>query len=92
MPLVGGLVLRIGQDVIQIDYDTDVKEIGKDGVDEPLESCRGVRQTERHDEPFVRTIVHAEGGFLLVTGGDMHQMVGMPEVEFHIDFGMAGGI
>ena len=42
MLLVGSLVLGVDVDVIQVDDDTNIKEISKDHVDKLLECCRGV--------------------------------------------------
>lgn len=49
MPLMGGLILEIDEDVIQIDNNTDVKHICEDIVDKLLEGCGGVGQAHRHD-------------------------------------------
>ncbi|KIK81461.1 hypothetical protein PAXRUDRAFT_156072, partial [Paxillus rubicundulus Ve08.2h10] len=46
--LVRGHVLGIDEDVVQIDYDADIKHISKDCIDETLESRRSIGQTEQH--------------------------------------------
>jgi hypothetical protein len=45
-------VVRVDEDVIEIDDNTNIKHIGKDVVHEPLECCWGVGKSKRHDLPF----------------------------------------
>ena len=42
MLLVGSIVLRVDEDVIQINNDANIKEMSKDGINKPLECCRGI--------------------------------------------------
>jgi hypothetical protein len=42
----------IDEDVIDVDEDADVEDVGKDVVHESLKGCRSIRQTERHNDPF----------------------------------------
>ena len=42
MLLVGSLVLRVGEDVVQVNDNTNIKEISIDGINKPLESHRSV--------------------------------------------------
>jgi hypothetical protein len=60
----------IEADVINVDKDTNVEEVGKDVVHETLKGCGSIRQTERHNNPFKRTVACAESGFPLVAFTD----------------------
>ena len=92
MLLVGSLVLRVNEDVIQVDNDANIKEISKDCIDKLLECCRGVGYTEWHNEPFIGAIVCVERHFPLITLSDADQMVCVPEVQLGIYLSTAWSI
>jgi len=46
--------LEIDKDVIEIDDDSEVKEVCKNVVHEVLESCRGIGKALRHNTPLIR--------------------------------------
>ena len=58
--LMGLEVLGVYQDVIQIDDNTDIKEICKDTIDKSLKGCRSICQAEGHDIPLEGTIPRVE--------------------------------
>jgi hypothetical protein len=60
MILMGYEVLGIYKDFIQIDNNTYVKHIGKDAIDKPLKSSQCIGEALRHNQPFIRAIVHME--------------------------------
>jgi hypothetical protein len=72
--LMGCKVLGIDEDVIQIHDYAYVKHIGKDAVDETLESRRSIGKSLRHNQPFI-------------TFRDPDKVISGPEVNFGIDFG-----
>ena len=79
--LMGLKVLGVYQDVIQIDDNTDIKEIHEDTIDESLKSRRGVSQAERHDIPFKGPISRAERGLPFITFCNADQMVRVVEID-----------
>jgi hypothetical protein len=60
----------IDEDVVDVDEDRDVKEVRKYVVHETLKGCGSIHQTERHDNPFKRTVECAENGLPLVAFAD----------------------
>ena len=82
MILVVTKIIRVDQDVVQINENTYVEEIGEDVIHKTLKSGGGVGKSERHNTPLKRTIASAEHGFPLVTFMDPDKMIGMPEVDF----------
>ncbi|KIK77801.1 hypothetical protein PAXRUDRAFT_163097, partial [Paxillus rubicundulus Ve08.2h10] len=70
-------------DVLLIDYDTDIKHISEDGINETLESCRS---------PLIGAIAGAEGSLPFISGCDVDKMVGVPEIDLGIDFTTARGV
>ncbi|KIO08902.1 hypothetical protein M404DRAFT_133022, partial [Pisolithus tinctorius Marx 270] len=64
----------------------------KDAINEPLEGCRCVSQTEGHYLPLIRTITSVESHFPFISICDVDQMIGMVEVNLCVDFSMAWGI
>ena len=49
MLFVRGHVLGEDNDVVQINYNANIEEIYKDGVDKLLKSCRGIHKSKQHD-------------------------------------------
>jgi len=46
---VGLHILGVDEDVVEVDNDTDIEHVSKDGVNKALEGCRGVSEAEGHD-------------------------------------------
>ena len=90
MPLVGFHVFRVDEDVVEVHNDTDIQHVSKDGVDESLECCGSVSETEGHYQPFIRPIAGAESCFPLVSGCNPDKMVCVLEIYLGVDFGPAG--
>jgi hypothetical protein len=67
MLFVLGHIIRVDQDVIKVDNDTDVEEVAEDVVHEVLEGHRGIGKSKGHYQPFKRAIASAEGGLLFFT-------------------------
>src|ERR1700712_2438398 len=82
----------VDEDVIEIDDDANVEHVCEDGIDESLESRRSIGEAKRHNQPLVRTVTRAEGGFPFIAIGDANEVVRMSKVDFGIDFGTARGI
>jgi len=57
-----------------------------------LESGRSVGETFGDNQPFERAIACPKRGFSLVFLSYVDQMIGMLEVDFHVDAGFAGCI
>src|SRR5467141_3815864 len=68
MSLVFGNVVRIDEDVIQIDDDNDVNHVHEDVIHEPLESCWSISKPFRHYQPLERSIVSSECSLPFVSG------------------------
>jgi hypothetical protein len=60
----------IDEDVIDVDEDANVEEVGKDVLHKTLKGCGSIRQTERHNNPFKRTVACVESGFPLIAIAD----------------------
>ncbi|KIM56216.1 hypothetical protein SCLCIDRAFT_133116, partial [Scleroderma citrinum Foug A] len=85
-PNVFDMVLHI------VYYHTDIKHICEDRVDKSLEGSQGIGEAERHHLPFIGAVASAEGGFPLITLGDVNQMVRMPKIDFSIDLRLTQGV
>ena len=48
MLLVRLHVLGVDEDVVEVHDDADIQHVSKDGVDKPLECCRGVSEAKGH--------------------------------------------
>ncbi|KIK76261.1 hypothetical protein PAXRUDRAFT_170434 [Paxillus rubicundulus Ve08.2h10] len=86
MLFVRGHILGVDEDVIQIDYDTNIEHISKDGIDELLKSCQSIGQTKQHYKPLIGGIMGVEGSLPFISGCDSDEMVGMLEVNLCIYF------
>src|SRR5467141_3001883 len=60
MSLVFGNVVRIDEDVIQIDDDNDINHVREDVVHKPLESRWSISKPFRHYQPLERSIASSE--------------------------------
>jgi len=78
-------VVRVDQDVIQIDYDLKVYHIHKYVVHKPLKSCRGISKPFRHYQPLEGPVLGLESGLPFVPSSDPYQMVCVPKVDFGVD-------
>ena len=63
-------VVRVYEDVIEINDYRNVQKIGEYVVHESLKRRRCIRKSKRHDEPFERSIASSEGGFPFVAFGN----------------------
>ena len=70
-----GMILRVNENVVQIDDDRDIQHISEDVVHEPLEGCWRVRKTEGHNEPFKRAIASAKGSLPFVALSDTNEVI-----------------
>src|SRR6266850_5428867 len=78
-------VVRIDEDVIQIDDDYDVNHIREDVIHKSLKSCWCISKTFRHYQPLERTILSLECSLPFVSRCNPDKMIHMPEVNFGID-------
>src|SRR5438034_9137310 len=92
MEVVRFHVFGVDEDVVEVDDDGNIKEIGEDVVHEVLECCWRVCQSKRHYPPLERPISGSECSFPLVACGDADQVVGMVEIYFGIDACLSGCI
>ena len=89
---VGRGIMRIDENVVEVDYDADIEHVSEDGVDEPLESSRSVRESFGYDIPLVGSISGVECGFPLVAVCDSYEMVRMAKIELGVDASLTRGI
>ncbi|KIK20365.1 hypothetical protein PISMIDRAFT_105964, partial [Pisolithus microcarpus 441] len=49
-----------------------IGQVHKDGVDEMLESCRGIGKSKWHDKPLIGSITSLESCFPFISIGNVH--------------------
>lgn len=59
-------ITRIDQNIIEIDYHTNIEKVRKNVVHKVLEDNRSISKTKRHNKSFERFITDAECGLLFV--------------------------
>ena len=84
--------VRVDEYVIKVYQNTNITQVTKDVIHEALESGRCVGESERHYTPFEGAIASPESRLPFVTLSDLDQMVGVLEVNFQIDFGLAWAV
>ena len=84
--------VRVDEYVIKVYQNTNIKQVTKDVIHEALESSRCVGESERHYTPFEGAIASPESRLPFVALSDLDQMVGVLEVNFQIDFGLAWAV
>jgi len=60
-------IVGVDKNVVEIDNDTDIKQVTENVVHEALESGRSVRKTKWHNEPFKRAIASTKSSLPFVT-------------------------
>ena len=75
-------IIGVDQNVIQINKNTYIQEIGENIIHKMLKSSRGVGKSERHNTPLKGAISSAEHSFPFVTFMDLDKVIGMPEINF----------
>ena len=78
-------IVRVNQDVVEVNYHADIEHICEYRVYELLKCGWGIGEAERHHQPLVGAVLGSEGCFPLVTISDANQMVRMPKVNFGVD-------
>ena len=86
------LGVRVDEYVIKVHQYTNIEQVAEDIIHEALESSRCIGESERHYVPFEGAIVGPESRLPFVALSDLDQMVGMPEVDFRIDFGLVRAV
>jgi hypothetical protein len=87
-----GRIIGVDEDVVQIYYDVDVQQVGKNSVQEALEGSRSIGKTLRYDPEVVGAIASAKGGFIFIASSDPEKMVSVFEIKFSIDTCLSRGI
>ena len=71
---------------------TNIKQVTKNIIHEALESGGCIGESKRHYAPFKGAVVSPESRLPFVALSDSDQMVGVLEVDFQIDFGLAWAV
>ena len=69
-------VIGIDQDIIKVDDNIDVEQVGEDVLHEPLEGCRGIAESKGHDQHLEESEASPEGRLPFVALGNVYQVVG----------------
>lgn len=76
---------REDEDVVQVDDDKDVEDVGKDVVHEVLKGGWSIGETEGHDQGLEGSITSSECSFPNIVSGDPHEVVARPKIELGED-------
>ena len=75
-------VIRVKQDVVEVNEYAYIQQVGKNIVHEMLECGQGISESKGHNTLFKGTIAGTEGGFPLVTFLNLVKMVSVLEINF----------
>src|SRR5882672_1819456 len=78
-------VVRIDEDVIQVDDDYDINHIRGDVIHKSLKSCWCISKPFRHYQPLERTVSGLECSLPFIFRHNPDKMVCMSEVDFGVD-------
>ena len=78
-------VVRVDQDVVQIDNDIDIYHIRENVVHEPLNSCGSVSKAFWNYQPLERSVSSLESCFPFVSFGDAYKVIRVLEIDFGVD-------
>ena len=87
-----GHVVRVDEDVIEVDNDTDIEKVAEDVVHETLEGCGGIGKSEGHHQPFKQAIANVEGSLPFFTFCDANKVVSVMKVDFGVGAGFPWGV
>ena len=62
-------VIRVDEDVVEIDDNTNIKHVGEDVVHKPLECHGGIGKSKGHDLPLEQSIMGSECSLPLIAFG-----------------------
>ena len=79
------VVSTVDQDVINVDNDADIKEGLQDVLDQSLECCWSIGESEGHDFVLEMAIPGSKCGFLNVILVDLDLIVSPAKVNFGED-------
>ena len=85
MSFVLGNVVRVDEDVIQVDDDNDVNHIREYVIHKSLKSCWCISKPFRNYQPLKGTILGSEGSLPFISRHNLNKMVHMLEVDFGVD-------
>jgi len=74
-------IVGVDEDIVQVNEDTNIKEVAKNVIHELLKGGWRIGESERHYTPFKGAIVSLECSFPFVTFTDSDKMVGVSEVN-----------
>ena len=75
-------VVRVDQDVIEVNEYAYIQQVGENIVHEMLECGWSIGKSKGHNTPFKRTIMSREDGFPLITFVNLDKMVSILEINF----------
>ena len=75
-------VIGVDQDVVQINENAYIQEVGENIIHKTLKSGGGIGKSERHNAPLKRAIASAKRSFPFVTFTDPDKVVCMLEIDF----------
>jgi len=74
-------IVRVDEDVVQVNEDANIEEVAKNVIHESLKGGWRIGESEGHYTPFKGAIVSSECGFPFVNFTDSDKMVGVLEVN-----------
>ena len=80
-------IIRVNEDIIKVNDNTDIEHICEDFIHVTLESSRHVGKSEGHHKPFKRAVASAECSFPFVTVCDVDKVVRMSKIDLCIKLG-----
>src|SRR5882724_4598994 len=84
MFLMLGDIVRINEDVIQIDDDTNVDHVSENVVHKSLEGCGSVSKPFRHYQPLKRPVSGSKSRLPFFSSGKSDKMIWVPEIDFGV--------
>jgi hypothetical protein len=80
-----GFVIGVDKDVVQVNDDVNIKQVGEERVKKSLESRRSIGEAFWDDSEVVRSIASLKRSFGLIALSNPEKMVSMSEIKFGID-------
>ena len=78
-------VIQVDKYIIQIDYNTDVQNVGENVIHESLKGCRSISKTKEYYRPLEWSVTCSKSSLPFIAIHDVNQVVSMIKIYLWIN-------
>jgi hypothetical protein len=92
MCLVFLVIAGVDEDIVKVNNDIFIKEVGERVVHESLKGCQSIGETLGDHTPLEGAIASTEGSLPFVAFSDSDKMIRVSEIDLGVDTTFLGGV